>query len=423
MSVFFYIKLIIYVAKLIFMYYNIIIIDFRRLNYMKFQMWMDDDLYERFDSMCHELGLTPDSAVELLMSATIRENKLPFESEEALKFAIESRMDIKVKDYRREIDIALKQYPEEVQDELREKINNDIFDIYELHGIYTDEYFEMRLYDKDKSEWFDKYVSEADTGNIIDVLNKKAKDMLNKFTCYNMLKPYYKREAVCLTTMEDKYDVLFFIKQHDKVVMKPIHDSNTDNIRIFRYCDIRDLDKFADTILEKYDGGVIIEEYIEQDDEFASFNAKSVNTVRVSVLKTLDGKCHTHKIFQIGKKHSCVDDVKKGAYRCALDKQTGVITAVYGINGVKYDENTTKGSAYVGKSIDLSNLDNIVEQMMNELPGQNYIEFDFAKSHGEWVLVDVNVRPDITGIQTTLNRGIRKELSDVLTSYDKFAKL
>ena len=415
MGVFFYIKLIIYVAKLIFMYYNIIVIGLRRVYCMKMSIWMDDELSRLFENICSEFNMTQEEAINLFIHTTVNGDKIPFESERALQFTLKTRKNFNSIYYRSCIDNVLRRHPKSEYERIRSKIQDDIFDLYALHDIYVNEYFEMRLYEKDKSEWADTYVSKSNINKYLKVVNKDGVKVDDKYGWYELLKPYYKRDAAYLRKNADKYEFMFFVKNHNKVVMKPIQDDNTDNIRIFRYDAIRKHDEFVDIVLSKCERGVIVEEYVEQDEEFKSFNEKSVNTVRVSVLKKADGEYIINKLLQVGEKDKLVDDVTKGAYRCALNQTTGVIETVYDIKGNDCSVDIMTEIDLVGKKVsDLNKLDDIVKQIMVELPGYNFIEFDFTKTCDGWVLMDVNEVPDITGMQLTLGYGIKHELENIV---------
>ena len=39
---------------------------------------VDEADKRRFDAFCHQVGMTPSTAVDLFIKATLRENKIPF---------------------------------------------------------------------------------------------------------------------------------------------------------------------------------------------------------------------------------------------------------------------------------------------------------------------------------------------------------
>lgn len=381
---------------------------------MKVDIQIDNNLNMEFERICSEINMKPEEVVKLFIYITVNGDKIPFESEKALEYALEMCKDFTIQYYRYHINEILRCYSESEYIKMRSKIRDDIFNIYPLHGIYARDYFEMRLYGKDKSEWADTYVSKSNINKYLKAVNKNGVKVGDKYDWYELLKPYYKRDATYMRVNADKYEFMFFIKNHDKVVMKPIYDDNTDNIRVFEYKAILKHDEFVNVVLSKCKSGVMVEEYVGQDEEFKSFNEQSVNTVRVSVLKKTDGEYIINKLLQVGEKNTLVDDVTKGAYRCILNQTTGVIEAVYDVKGNDCETDL------IGKKVsDLNKLDDIVKQIMDELHGYNFIEFDFTKTCDGWVLMDVNEVPDIAGMQLAFGYGIKNELENIIASNEE----
>ena len=161
-------------------------------------------------------------------------------------------------------------------------------------------------------------------------------------------------------------------------------------------------------------GGYILEELIQQDERMSKWNPSSVNTVRICSFRKHDGSTEQlFPFFKTGRQGSVVDNAGQGGVYASVDACTGVIcTDGMDENGHTYKEHPDSKITFVGWQIPCWNeLMEMASKIHQSLPeGQKYVGFDFALSKDKgWLVVEGNWG-DFICQQSSLHRGIRKEI-------------
>ena len=164
------------------------------------------------------------------------------------------------------------------------------------------------------------YVPYYSDKNIFDKLFKPgslAKTILRKMDGF-----YYDAQYNHMPLSEEsQFQKILSNSGIDKIVIKPTVNSSSGNgVRIFQYKDDKWQDLASTDVLTleylngKYGQNFIIQECLEQASFMSYFNPSSVNTLRLSLYKSVKtDKCHiTSAIIRIGKNGSLIDNAHAG---------------------------------------------------------------------------------------------------------------
>lgn len=375
---------------------------------------ISNTLYKQLDSICAELGITPSIALNMFIRATVRENKIPFDIKQSIRDeVIRSRKAQCANMYAKQIKIILDKTPEAEREHLRNKILDEIYNIRCYSHISAGEYFELGLYRFSKDYWLDNYLSDIDTRAIIQRFNTPVKgiDMGDKYECYTQLKQFYHRDACPLRKKDDKYDFVGFVRDHGRVLIKPVYGSLGNGVELVEYDKIKDWDAFVDNIFRKNKAGVLAEEIVTQDDDMAVFNKSSVNTIRVTTLR-MDDRIYSHIYMRVGVNNMIVDNVAQGGLICELDQNTGEVLRARDVNGQFFTTHPTTGVPIVGQFVpDIEGVIKQAEEVAMTIPHYRYIGFDFCKVNNKWIIIEVNNKTGIVSVQSALDRGLKQDLS------------
>ena len=283
---------------------------------------------------------------------------------------------------------------------------------YYKYGINPNEYFLHRFFEKDKCIR-KTYISKRDK-NIYCRLaeGQKSNPILqlnDKGYFYSMVKDWFKRDVCVVKNKQDYNSFMDFIKTTPSFIAKPLSGSWGAGCKIYR-----NANELVFSELEETGGGWILEELIEQDDRMATWNSSSVNTVRICSFRKKDGSIEQmFPFFKTGRMGSEVDNAGQGGVYASVDAKTGKIcTDGMDENGNSYKEHPDSKVVFVGWQIPKwDELIGTSKRIHQVLPfGQKYVGFDFALSKDKgWQVVEGNWG-DFICQQSSLHRGIRKEI-------------
>lgn len=139
----------------------------------------------------------------------------------------------------------------------------------------------------------------------------------------------------------------------------------------------------------------IVQEVIRQHALLAKYNSPSVNTLRITTLRTgLDCKL-VSAFLRIGRAHSCVDNISCGGYACGIHQADGRI-ADYGISQQLrvHHVHADSGMAFGGDSVPGWNAAHqLVLELHRQLRYFDIVSWDIAiDEEGMPILVELNLR-------------------------------
>ncbi|QIB64714.1 sugar-transfer associated ATP-grasp domain-containing protein [Kineobactrum salinum] len=146
----------------------------------------------------------------------------------------------------------------------------------------------------------------------------------------------------------------------------------------------------------------VIEEYLQQSEEFAAFNPASVNTLRIWVLEFEPGRTEVIGAYlRVGRAGSAIDNASAGGIMCPVDIDTGMLQTGLtkhtphrqGI--VRHPDHQAK---LAGQT--LSQWPEIVRlscDVLSKLPQTRFAGLDITMTPAGPVVVEANVAPDKDG--------------------------
>ena len=284
------------------------------------------------------------------------------------------------------------------------------------YGFTADEYFSFHLEGKTQAEKRE-YISDLDRYILVYQLNDFVDlDIFrDKFSVYKRLKPYYKREAICIETESDYSRFKAFIEKHPVFVRKTIGKSRGKGVSLIdcATAGMSEAELFSSLISM---GKQMLEERIIQTPEMSAVNPSSINTVRCPTLRTKRGVELAPCRFRVGQGGSFVDNSGSGGISVSVDRDTGILeTNGWDEYGKEYVSHPESGVAFLGHQLpDWDLLVRTVKEMANEVPGMGYISWDMAHTANGWVIVEANGQGQFIGAQMDLQRGIKKEILEQL---------
>lgn len=300
----------------------------------------------------------------------------------------------------------------------RQRISLDMIDAFLRYHVRPDEYF---LYHFDK-------IADARRS---DYLPQMAKDMMmsryygsksaeiigfmrNKSVFYDAMKPFFRRDAISVASMDDLRLFSSFCEKHPVFIAKDDSGGCGVGIRVISVGEHEDMSGLLEEITSS--GRKIIEEIITQDPSIAAFNTSSVNTVRFPSFRHGNQVEQVFPCMRFGRSGNIVDNAGQGGVFVSIDIDSGeIITDAFDEHGHRYEAHPDTGMVFKGFVIpgwhELREIAKAAHLAMPE--EQVYVAFDFALSDKGWVIVEGNWGDWILQ-QVSLERGMKNEFYSLL---------
>ena len=288
------------------------------------------------------------------------------------------------------------------------------------YGFAAEEYITFQLKDKTPEER-KAYVSDQQRFcNVYRMNDISDLQMFNdKAKTYELLKPYYKREAVSLSKKEDLPAFLEFVEKHPVFVKKNAMESVGRGVELIDMAALEvSPEEYFLSLIEE--GKHILEEKIEQHPCMAQFNDSSLNTVRCIAFKTRHGVETPYCFARFGRNGSFVDNAGAGGVFAGINNKTGVIdTDAYDRSYVLYTEHPDTHVPFKGFRLpEWEEMLRIVREMSGQLENIRYVGWDMAYSDKGWAVVEGNGMSQMIGSQFLYKKGIREEVEHYMEDMD-----
>ena len=241
----------------------------------------------------------------------------------------------------------------------------------------------------------------------------------DKYQTYSLLKKYYRRKMLLVTSKEDYNKFKWFCFGKKAIVIKPYSESMGRGIRPVYLNGRKGLKKKFNALCKELDS-FIVEDLIRPHETIRALNPDSVNTVRV--ITYFDGeKTIIHDTFmKVGKKGSFVDNGGAGGIFVSVNPETGMFKSDgCDEDGVVYPTHPDTGVRFQGYQLpDWQQARKLAMKLSTKVPGINYIGWDFTYTQkGKWVIVEGNAKTQFFGQQCTTGVGLRKSVMETV-GYD-----
>lgn len=159
-----------------------------------------------------------------------------------------------------------------------------------------------------------------------------------------------------------------------------------------------DIHRFVDELLQLSAGSdYIVEEYLLQHSKLASFNASSVNTLRIWAVSTGDNKASLGAFLRVGRRGSLVDNTSQGALAFPIEMESGEIGQglIKNIWNETFKCHMDSGELITGEKVPYWNeaVDLAIRAVV-AFPHLQFAGVDIAITAEGPVVIELNVEPD-----------------------------
>lgn len=293
------------------------------------------------------------------------------------------------------------------------------------YGSYYDEYF-LFGFEGRNDEYRSSFITESIRMSYFPRMNSpKNTNMLeNKYLTYKKFKDYFKREMMWIKRgSEEKPEVferfLAFVERHPHFVAKPTYSSLGHGFKIY---DIESIESKEAAFALFCSQGVVLEEYIIQDERMARLYPSSVNTLRIPTALIM-GESGEEEVYlynptlRVGRGGMLVDNTSAGGISVIIDKETGrLATDGADKRGNRYAAHPDTGVEFKGFQIpDWEEAVALVNEVARMVPGNHFCGWDLALFEGRgWCLVEANCNAQMSGMQFVPQIGRKAELEGLI---------
>lgn len=289
-------------------------------------------------------------------------------------------------------------------------------------GFRLDEFYLLGLENKKRRER-DLYLSRAKKDEyLVSWYGSEWREVFgllsDKYQFYNSLKDFFKRDAICIRSSENRLLFLSFCNRHRQIFAKQIKGSCGIGAKSYIINDEEQAGAVFDELINS--GEWIVEEQINQDQSISAFNSSSVNTVRFPSFKHNGTVKCVSPCMRFGRAGSIIDNSTLGGLTVAIDENSRTFFPY------AYDEKGTVHEVHPDSKVPFRGFhvphwDSLIELVKNAhlaLPdNQVYVAFDLALSDKGWCIVEGNWG-DWFLQQFSRQKGMKKEFVSLLWGND-----
>lgn len=318
------------------------------------------------------------------------------------------------------------------EEQLQEKYYSAVYH-QQLYGTSIMDYFTFRFEERTHNEkmeyvtWYSRFLYMA-------FLNKDRDLHLldNKYEAYQLLKPFYKREAMAVGSLEDFDTFSIFVRKHRKVFVKPINLELAEGVHRLVVNPEDDLRTVFRSLLDEAEGlgcedvtrdvdhRLILEEELVQSEEMAKFNPLEMSVVRVTTV-LVKGKVH---FFYPCFRMMCGDgEDQRGemySYEALIDSETGALVTDGLESRGSVECHPVTGMKIKGfRMPEWEDLKRMLEEAALKLPTLRYIGWDVAHTDRGWCIIEGNTNGEFF-FQMCVGHGVKKEFEDMIGFHTPF---
>lgn len=295
---------------------------------------------------------------------------------------------------------------------------SDIKQCYVRYDLLPAEYFYFDFACKSWAER-DEYLTDAGEDEVLVKrigYDKYLKDLSDKYHFYEQARPFFHRGIKLFDEHTDKESCREFCLKAQHLFVKPLAGSEGDGSFVFEANDSNN----ADALYEKLAATKkkwMMEERICQSEEFALWNASSVNTVRLPTFFGKVGFFVLAPIFRTGRVGKPIDNTSAGGVFALVDAKSGRICSHgYDISTQVYEKHPDSGVAFMNYQIpQWEALLKTAEQAHRTFPGHPYIAWDFAHTSQGWELIEGNWGR-FRGAQLAGKKGLKSQFMEYINN-------
>jgi len=289
--------------------------------------------------------------------------------------------------------------------------------IYSLHrfGACFEDYFLYRFYDlnvigRQKYNTLKMQYGYCELVNSAEIRNLFE----DKGKCYDLLKPFYKRDLFVVISRNDAKGLVDFIKKHSSFIYKPLNGHSGIGIKIYRDFDFSN-NSNLEALVSQGDGKFVVEELIIQAPEMAVLHKESINTIRIATFTVNNEVTILGAALRVGTGTANVDNAGAGGMYASVDADEGIVNSIARNNlGYTSLRHPDTGVIFPGFVIpEWENAIKLVKQMAVTVKGATVISWDLAYSTKGWLMIEGNDVGDPYLLQAPLQTPIKKKYYNI----------
>jgi len=297
----------------------------------------------------------------------------------------------------------------------------------QLYGASVVDYFIFRFEQRSHKEkmeyvtWYGRFVYMA-------FLNRDRDLHLldNKYEAYELLRPYYKREAIAVGSWDDFEAFKKFAGQHRRLVVKPINLELAEGVHRLVIGIEDDMRAVFASLLEEasalgcedvtreVEHRLILEEELVQSEEMARFNPLEMSVLRVTTI-LVKGQVHFfYPVFRMMYGDGGDRSGERYSYDALIDAQTGelVTDGIHSLSEVEHHPVT--GMKIKGYRMpEWEELKAMLEEAARMFPTLRYIGWDVAHTDRGWCIIEGNTNGEFF-FQMCVGHGVKREFEDLI---------
>lgn len=240
----------------------------------------------------------------------------------------------------------------------------------------------------------------------------------DKGKCYELFKPYCKRDLLVVISEEDKQNLIRFIELHPSFIYKPLNGHSGMGIAIYREFDSKNTSEIT-KLMEQGDGKFVVEELINQAPEMAVLHKESINTIRIATF-TINGKVDIlGTALRVGTEKANVDNAGACGLYAGVDPDEGIVNSVARDNkGHICLKHPNSGVVFPGFVIpEWKKALGLVREMANTVSGATVISWDLAYSDKGWLMIEGNDVGEAYLLQAPSQTPIKQKIIDYIDAF------
>lgn len=258
-------------------------------------------------------------------------------------------------------------------------------------------------------------------------LNKSSDNHIldNKYEAYNLLKPFYKREAMLLSDENDYDDFCAFVKRSPNVFVKPNNLELAEGAHRLNYADgnlrntfdalLKEAANISSTdVKREIDHKLILEEFIVPSQFIRQLNPNDISLLRVTTVY-VKGKVHFfYPVLRLLVGNGKEEIGEDYSYVALVDSESGEVIS-NGKNSLgDTDFNPVTGLEIRGiKLPEWEELKEMLEKAAKMLPTTRYIGWDVTHTDKGWCIIEGNTNGEFF-YQMCAERGLKEEFENLI---------
>lgn len=288
------------------------------------------------------------------------------------------------------------------------------------HGVSVEDFFCYHLYEKPRRER-EKFVSLGRSRAIIRRMNRHCRRELveDKALFGKAFAKYLKRRSISSVGLRFE-DFAAFYRAEGRIIVKPAFGCNGNGIYIIERGEgSAALRRHYERISRQ---PYVLETVLEQDGLLKELNPKTLNTVRVNVLRRPGKMRVVNAILRSGQGDTVTDNICSGGCVTEIDVETGAfVSKLVDLSNHAYDRHPLTGVTLLGKTMpQWEAVKRVALEATELLPGAGYASWDIAVIKGnEIAIVEGNTYGNFNIQQVPRQRGVWPEYRAFMEETEK----